>query len=80
MLDIYYKTYDTHIYHPMYIYSIYVTHRVHYNWLLDGILGLQTEEFFQNSASKPQLQGKDGHAKILLPSKSKDAITSFQMR
>jgi hypothetical protein len=37
-------------------------------------------DIFQNSTLNPQLQGKDGSAKMLLLSKSRDSLTSSQLR
>lgn len=41
---------------------------------------LSMGDIFQNSTLNPQLQGKDGSAKMLLLSKSRDSLTSSQLR
>lgn len=41
---------------------------------------LSMGDVFQTSTLNPQLQGKDGSAKMLLPSISRDSLTSSQLR
>lgn len=41
---------------------------------------LSMGDIFQNSTLNLQLQGKDGSAKMLLTSKSRDSLTSSQLR
>lgn len=56
-----------------------MTYIIHYNccWMA---YYLSMGDIFQNSTLNPQLQGKDGSAKMLLPSKSRDSLTSSQLR
>ena len=75
MIYIHIYDYIEYVYNTLYYIYIYMTYIILYNWLLDGILPFHGRHFSKFNF-KSSVQGKDGSAKMLLTSKSRDSLTS----